>query len=91
MKVALTQTENQLEEDKTAIRAQKRETKVNWPTKHSVKKKNVETLTNLGNCHDQVKKEVEIDNASRRKAARKVSCNSKFCNSKISHFPPVRK
>ena len=87
MKVALKQTENQLEEDKTAIRAQKRETKVNRPKK----KINVETLTNLGNCHDQVKKEVEIDNASRRKAARKVSCNSKFCNSKISHFPPVRK
>ena len=87
MKVALKQTENQLEKDKTAIRAQKRETKVNRPKK----KINVETLTNLGNCHDQVKKEVEIDNASRRKAARKVSCNSKFCNSKISHFPPVRK
>ena len=87
MKVALKQTENQLEKDKTAIRAQKRETKVNRPKK----KKNVETLTNLGNCHDQVKKEVEIDNASRRKAARKVSCNSNSCNSKISHFPPVRK
>ena len=89
MKVALRQTENQLEEDKTAIRAQKRESKVNRPKKPSVKKKNVETLANLGNCHDQVKKEVEIDNASRRKAARKVSCN--FCNSKISHFPPARK
>lgn len=90
MKVALRQTENQLEEDKTTIRAQKRESKVSRPKKHSVKK-NIETLADLGNCHDQVKKEVEIDNASRRKAARKVSCNSKFCNSKISHFPPARK
>ena len=62
LKAALKEAEDRLEEDKTAVRAQKRESKV------------CISYFYLGILFFkfQVKKEVEVDNAVRRRAARKV-------------------
>ena len=62
LKAALKEAEDRLEEDKTAVKAQKRESKVCLSYFH----------LGILFLKFQVKKEVEVDNAVRRKAARKV-------------------
>ena len=82
LKAALKQAEDRLEEDKTAVKAQKRESKVCisyfWDSLgilHTFKILLRFFFKNEGLSKSdifQVKKEVEVDNATRRKAARKV-------------------
>ena len=79
LKAALKQAEDRLEEDKTAVKAQKRESKVCisyfWDSLGILHTFIILFFKNEGLLKSdifQVKKEVEVDNATRRKAARKV-------------------